>query len=61
MDQLTGLEQQVSWNRTGSVESPVAAHLGYFFSRLSNNGITYQGAEALLQALNKNSTILEVW
>lgn len=29
--------------------------------RLSNNCVTYAGAEALLQALERNDTILEVW
>lgn len=29
--------------------------------KLSNNCITYLGAEALLQALERNDTILEVW
>lgn len=37
------------------------AHHPTFFSRLSNNCITFVGAEALLQALASNDTILEVW
>lgn len=37
------------------------AHHSVFLSRLSNNRVTCLGAEALLKALERNDTILEVW
>lgn len=52
-----------SFNRTGPRREPsiLEAHPSVFLSRLSNNYITYLGAEALLWALERNDTILEVW
>lgn len=44
----------------GDVSIPEAHH-SVFFCRLSNNHVTCLGAEALLKALERNDTILEVW
>lgn len=54
---------KASFNWTGPRGEPsiLEAHLSVFLSRLSNNCVTYLGAEALLWALERNDTILEVW
>lgn len=42
-------------------ESTLGAHHCASLSRLSDNHVTSLGAQALLQALERNNTILEVW
>lgn len=74
MDELSGSRRQerdtskgpspkASFNWTGLRGEPnsLEAQLSVFLSRLSNNRVTYLGAEVLLQALERNDTILEVW
>ncbi|XP_015428127.1 PREDICTED: nucleotide-binding oligomerization domain-containing protein 2 [Myotis davidii] len=52
-----------SFDRTGprGQRSIWEAHRCLFLRRLSNNRVTYRGAEALLQALERNDTVREVW
>lgn len=50
-----------NWTGPRGEPSILEAHPSIFFSRLSDNSITYFGAEALLRALERNDTILEVW
>lgn len=57
----TSSQSLLSWDWPKRPPSTLEAPHPVFLPRLSYNHVTSAGAEALLQALGRNDTILEVW